>query len=438
MDGRRILPDDTSPVNILLPVLSSIGYDSYFLRQKLYRNRKNALFLQSFRNKKTMMTFDFYPETCILTGICCILFIIQLIYIFSIYNKIHKRCKNPLKDISEELPPLSVLIVTKDSGNALKENLPVILEQDYPEFEVIVVNDKSAGEDENILKLLEQKYKNLYHTFIPETARYVSRKKLGIAMGIRASRNEWLVVTEPNCRPVSNQWLRSLARQMTPHTDIVLGYSNFMPKKGWFAKTLVLDMFFLSVRYLGRAIAGSPYMGIGRNLAYRKSTYQKHKGFSDHLQLQRGEDDLFINAVANERNTRVAIEPDSIVRMPVPPYKRIWLEEKIGRMVTGHYYQGTARLLNSIETWTCGLFHLASLAGIITSIYTQQWIFAGIILLLWLIRFICEMTVFHHTAKDLQENMCCIFPWFDLVRPLWSLKRQIQYIFHSKTDYMRK
>lgn len=87
-------------------------------------------------------------------------------------------------------------------------------------------------------------------------------------------------------------------------------------------------LIFHSLRYLGMALAGNPYMGIGRNLAYRKSLYEKHKGFADHLQLQRGEDDLFINAVANKYNTRVASGEDSIVRMPVPPYKRIWFEEK--------------------------------------------------------------------------------------------------------------
>lgn len=385
-----------------------------------------------------MTTLDFYSGTYLTAGICGILFIIQLIYIFSLYNRIHRRCRKPQADIQEELPPLSVLIVTKDSGSALKENLPAILEQDYPDFEVIVVNDKSAGEDEDILKLLEQDYKNLYHTFIPETARYVSRKKLGIAMGIRASRNEWLVMTEPNCRPTSKRWLRSLAGQMTPETDIVLGYSNFFPRKGWFAKRITLDMFFLSMRYLGRAIAGHPYMGIGRNLAYRKSIYQKHKGFADHLQLQRGEDDLFINDVANGRNTRVAIDADSIVRMPVPPFKRIWLEEKIGRMVTGHYYKGAARILNSLDTWTCALFHLGTFTGIAVGITGRQWIMSGIILLLWLVRFICIMTVFHRTANDLQEKLCCIFPWFDLIRPVWSLKKQIQYLFHSKKDFMRK
>ena len=160
-----------------------------------------------------MITLDLASTTFLLVAVCGILCAIQLCYVFGIYNRIHRHFKKKNEAAGTELPPLSVIIVTKDSGSALTKNLPAILEQDYPEFEVIVINDKSAGEDENILKLLSDKYNNLYHTFIPETARYVSRKKLGIAMGIRASRYEWLVVTEPYCRPVSRNWLRRLSRR---------------------------------------------------------------------------------------------------------------------------------------------------------------------------------------------------------------------------------
>ncbi|WP_300729707.1 glycosyltransferase [uncultured Bacteroides sp.] len=385
-----------------------------------------------------MITIDINSITCILAGICGIFFIIQLIYIFCLYNRIHRRSKHLQIDVSDELPPLSVLIVTKDSGSMLQENLPAILEQDYPDFEVIVINDKSAGEDEDILKLLEQKYKNLYHTFIPETARYVSRKKLGIAMGIRASKNEWLVVTEPTCRPISNQWLRSLAKQMTPSTDVVLGYSNYFPQKGWFAKRITTGLFFESLRFLCMALAGNPYMGIGRNLAYRKSVYLKHKGFSDHLQLQRGEDDLFVNAVANKSNTRVALGADSIIRMSIPPFRRIWHEDMMNYMVTSHYYKGSAKFWNGLETWTCALFHLIVIGGLTMSIIEQQWIVGGIILLCWIIRFTLFLLVLNKAAHDLQEKIGCILPLFDILRPIWSLQKQLQYRFRDKRDFIRK
>ena len=183
-----------------------------------------------------MMTIDFASVPALWTGVCGIFFLIQLVYIGGVYSRLHLHFRRGKETEPLDLPPVSVIIVTKDSGEALNENLPAVLEQDYPQFEVIVVNDKSAGEDELILTRLAGRYTNLYHTFIPETARYVSRKKLGIAMGIRASRYDWIVVASPFGCPVSPNWLKSLAREMTPETDIVLGYSNYSSKKGYFAR----------------------------------------------------------------------------------------------------------------------------------------------------------------------------------------------------------
>lgn len=373
----------------------------------------------------------------LLTGICGLLFLVQIYYTFGIYNRIHRaRCKPA--PTPTHYPPVSVIIVTKDSGKALEENLPTILEQDYPEFEVIVINDQSAGEDDDILKRLSARYPHLYHSFIPESARYISRKKLGIAMGIRASRHEWLVFTEPYCRPTSKLWLKSLAAHFDEKTDIVLGYSNYLPQKGWFAHKITVFNFFHALRYLGSALAGHPYMGIGRNLAYRKSLYERHKGFADHLQLQRGEDDLFINAVARKQNTQVAVTEDSIVRMPVPPFKRIWYEEQMNLRVTGHYYRGCSRLLNSVETWSCALFQLSTLTALTVCIFRQWWPEVIVLFLLWLIRFVCLMWVFRTTAREWKENLCCIFPLFDIGRPLWSLSLQLRYLFRTKTDFLRR
>ena len=375
----------------------------------------------------------------ILASTCFILLIIQLGYAFGVYNQLHRNFKKQKeKKRSDDFPPLSVIIVTKDSGKALKENLPLILEQDYPQFEVIVINDKSAGEDENILKLLGNNYHHLYYSFIPETARYISRKKLGIAMGIKASRYEWIVVTEPQCKPMSNQWLKSLATHFSPETDIVLGYSNYIQNKEKFARHIRLDSMFQAMRYLGRAASGHPYMGIGRNLAYRKSLYLSHKGFTTQLNLQRGDDDLFINAVTHAQNTKVALSPESFIRIPVPSYKRVWFEDKVNALVTGHYYRGNARIFNSIETWTCALFHLLTLTGLIYCILNRAWIETGIIGAGWLIRFVSYMTVMKQTSNDLQEDFCCSLPFYDLFRPLYSLQIRLQYWLRDKSDFLRK
>lgn len=385
-----------------------------------------------------MITIDFTSLSALATGVCGVFFLIQLFYILGIYSRLHRHFSRKPYTEPADLPPISVIIVTKDSGEILNENLPAILEQDYPLFEVIVINDKSAGEDEFILKRLSDRYPNLYHTFIPETARYVSRKKLGVAMGIRASRYEWIVVTSPFCRPVSPNWLRILAREMTPDTDIVLGYSNYFPKKGFFARRVIVSSFFRSLRYLCMALAGHPYMGIGYNLAYRKSVYQAHKGFSDHLQLLRGEDDLLVNAVAKRSNTRVARGAESIVRLPVPAFKRVWKEEKLSAMVTGYYYRGIAPWLNSIETWTCGLFYVSWGIALCISILAHEWIWTGIVGLFGLVRFLSIMHFLYHSAWDLQEKFGCFLPFFDLFRPVGSLMRYVQYLFCKKEDFMRR
>ena len=181
---------------------------------------------------------ELFTIDTILPAASGILFITQAIYHLGLYNKLYIHNKETVytTDVNAENPPLSVIIVAKDAADELQENLPFILEQDYPEFEVIVIYDRSADDCDDTLKLLEDKYPNLYHTFIPDSARYISHKKLGITMGIKASRHEWLVFTEPNCRPQSNQWLKQMARNFTPATEIVLGYSNYEKVPGWLNK----------------------------------------------------------------------------------------------------------------------------------------------------------------------------------------------------------
>lgn len=368
------------------------------------------------------------------------LFLTQAIYYLGLYNKIYTHIqKENNADVNLKHPPLSVIIVAKDAANELKENLPFILEQDYPEFEVIVIYDSAADDCDDVLKLLEDKYPNLYHTFIPDSARYISHKKLGITMGIKASRHDWLVFTESNCRPQSKRWLRQMARNFTPSTEIVLGYSNYEKTSGWFNKKITFDTLLNSMRYLGMAISGHPYMGTGRNMAYRKSLYYKQKGFSSHLNLQRGEDDLFINETANEHNTRVETDPESLIRISIPKYKRIWREEKISYMATSRLFKGTARYLMGFETCSRLLFYITTIATIIISTILHQWIIAGIALLLWTLRYVLQLVVFRKASTYLGERkFYALLPVFDILQPIWNLGFKLQRRIRRKDEFMRR
>jgi len=132
------------------------------------------------------------------------LFLIQIIYYLCLYNRIHARSravKQGDTHFTQELPPISVIICAREESENLRRNLGAVLEQDYPQFEVIVINDGNTDESEDYLTILEEKYPHLYHSFVPDSSRYISRKKLAVTLGIKASKYEWLVFTNANCMP---------------------------------------------------------------------------------------------------------------------------------------------------------------------------------------------------------------------------------------------
>ena len=258
-------------------------------------------------------------------------------------------------------------------------------------------------------------------------------------MGIKASHHEWLVFTEPNCRPTSNQWLRKMARNFTSGTDIVLGYSNYERAKGWFNRKITFDTLLNSMRYLGQAISGNPYTGCGRNLAYRKSLFYKQKGFVSHLNLQRGEDDLFVNQTANKRNTRVEAHPESVMRITAPHYFKNWKEEKLSYTMTSRYYKGFSRYLMGFETTTRLLFLTMVIACIVYGILTQSWIVLGTSILLWLLRFIMLIVVFRKTSLALGERkFYTTLLLFDWMQPIWNFRFKLSQRFSRKDDFMRR
>ena len=376
--------------------------------------------------------------TTLLPASAGILFLVQSYFHLGLYRKLYLHSQQPKKE--EELPPLSVILVAKDSASDLQRNLPAILEQDYPDFEVIVIYEQSSDDNcEEVLKLLQEKYPNLYHSFIPYSARYISHKKLGIHMGIKASHHEWLVFTEPNCRPSGNQWLRTMAHNFTPDTDIVLGYSNYERTKGWFNRKITFDTLLNAMRQLGRAIDGHPYTACGRNLAYRKSLYYQHKGFASHLTLQRGEDDLFVNQFATGQNTRVEASPAGIMRITAPHYRKNWHEDKLSYKTTSRYYKGSDRYLMGFETCTRLLFLASAVACVAYGVMTQSWTMVAIAILLWFLRYLMQMLVFRKTSIALGERkFYSTLLLFDWMQPLWNLRLKLSQRLRRKDAFMRK
>jgi glycosyltransferase involved in cell wall biosynthesis len=390
-----------------------------------------------------MELFTLTTIELLLLALAGLLLLIQLAYYLLVYARTYlhgravKRHKTP---VNKELPPLSVIVTANDETESLRRNLTSILEQDYPEFEVIVINNGSSSESADYLTLMAEKYPNLYHSFVPDSSRYISRKKLSVMLGIKASKYDWLVLTEANCCPLSNQWLQTLARNFTSRAEIVLGYSGFEHRKGWLHKQIAFDNLFLSMRYMGCALARKPYMGIGRNLAYRKELFYRHKGFSEHLNLKRGDDDLFVNSVATAANTRVETDSQAAVHTTLLPHKKGWYEEKIGYMATARCYHGMGRYLMGGETTTRLLFYAAWIAACVVGMITGNVKVAGAAVAFFLLRYVVQCIVVNLTAKSVGEQRRYYFslPLFDLLQPLWSLRWKLSCMFRHKEEFLRK
>lgn len=356
-----------------------------------------------------------------LMAVLLVVFGIQIYYYsyhFASIIKYRKKRDNGIVPFVENLPPVSVIICAKNESENLRQFLPAILEQDYPCFEVIVVNDGSTDETSDLLQELSLTYPNLYRTFVPENANVRSTKKLGLTIGIKAAKFDVLLFTDADCKPASNKWIENMARNFTQSTEFVLGYGAYMHEKGFMSRLISFDTLFIGMQSLGYALNGHPYMGVGRNMAYRKETFVRMKGFSKSLGIQSGDDDLFVNNGANEYNTRVEISADSVTwSVPKSTY-RSWFRQKERHLSTSSFYKADGLLRIGVEVASRGLFYALICAIAILS----PWIFGVVAGIVFLMRYAVQLVVVNKVAKQFNERKFYFsLLMFDVVLPLISL-----------------
>ncbi len=321
--------------------------------------------------------------------------------------------KYPSQDIQE---PVSVIICARNEADNLASFLPVILEQNYPEYEVIVVNDCSDDDSQHLLEEFQKKYSHLKITQIKLDEKFTHGKKLALTIGIKAAKNDWLLLTDADCKPVGNLWISTFQKNFTSNTDIVLGYGGYNQCKGFLNKLIRFDTFFIALQYLSFALIKIPYMGVGRNLAYRKSIYNKNKGFASHAHLTSGDDDLFINEVATGKNTRVEFSVQAHTRsVPKITFSK-WGNQKQRHLTTWNVYKFKHIFFLSLELLSRFLFYTGVVIMLINPITSAL----GAILLL--VRWIILLLVFYFTMKKLDEKKILLFSiLFDIIIPLLNL-----------------
>lgn len=339
-------------------------------------------------------------------------FVIQLFYYLFFYSRLAFIKQKPKRS---KKTPVSIIICAKDEAPNLKENLPSILDQDFDDFEVIVVNDCSQDETAAVLENFEARYKHLKVTTIKKDPKFSHGKKLALTIGIKAAKNEWLLLTDADCKPESKKWLTLMQRNFTTATSVVLGYGGYLKKPSLLNNLIRFDTFFIALQYFGFALRGIPYMGVGRNLAYRKSLFFKTKGFSSHLDLLSGDDDLFIGAVANANNTRVEFDPLAQTRAVPETTFGNWVRQKRRHFTTGWHYRRSVKWLLGTEIMSRILFYTTFFCFI----FSQNLLYP--VLILFLFRWIIMGIIFNKAMNRLKEKNLFISSFiYDLFIPLFA------------------
>ncbi len=378
-----------------------------------------------------LFTIDFYQEPRNLLFLLFLVVTIIQLYYFWFYHARVAFGKNKASQTST--PPVSVVICAKNEFENLKNNLPLILEQDYPSFEVILVNDYSEDDSFFLLKSLEEKYKHFRVINLRENVNFFAGKKLALAVGIKSAKNEFLLLTDADCRPAGNQWIRTMINGFVSEKEIVLGFGGYEPEKSFLNKLIRFDTIAIALQYMGMALAGKPYMGVGRNLAYKKSLFYRIGGFTSHYKINSGDDDLFVNQAATGNNTVVCLNPAGFTYSNPKKTFWQWFRQKKRHMSSGVYYRKGDKIRLGIYSLSGFLFYTLFVLTLLFSV-SIEFIAATVGLFLW--RIISLMLMHYYSGKRFMEKKLFLYsPIFDVLiiflNPLFAISN----LFYRKNKW---
>lgn len=349
-------------------------------------------------------------------------FLVQLLFYLVIYRRPYRYEKHRAEILvaDDQLPGISVIITSKNEAEELKKNLPYILEQDYPNYEVIVVNNGSTDETDTVLKAAQQVYPHLYHTYVPPGADTVNEKKLALTLGVKAANHDILLFTEAYCKPCSTRWIHEYGKEFTKGRELVLGYSRLSLSPDVPMRRFIrFDNLIHHLGFLSMAIDGKAYTAIGRNMAYKKALFFEQKGFSPILHIDGGEFDLFINRVAQGKNTGVVLSRASMTETNVVDRFSTWRSLKSVYVYTKQFYRGSTARLFGWETLSMYAFYLLFLAVGIVSLVTGNLIAFIACCLLFLCLSAIQLIVINKNSQLLDGKRYHLnLLLFDLSRPI--------------------
>lgn len=365
-----------------------------------------------------------FTNSLILTALIPLLFSIfiisvafQLYFILFVFAKVvqHDTSVIPIG----KSQGVSVIVCAWNELANLKELLPILNSQEYPIFEVIIVDDRSWDGTFDYLLTECTEFQKVRFIRLEQTPEHLSSKKYALTLGIKSAKYETILLTDADCRPQSSHWISGMAECLSPEKEIVLGFSPYFKEKGFLNNLIRYETFITAIQYFSFAITGVPYMGVGRNLMYKKSLFLQNKGFAKHTNILGGDDDLFMNDVANEKNTAVCLNPDTFVYSFPKKTWETWYRQKRRHLSVGKYYQFRNKVLLGGLATTQILSWLSFM--ILTPLFRHNPVFFWI-LGVFLLRLISQWVVFSKANKRFDNTLeTFTFPFWDGIFALYFL-----------------
>ena len=330
--------------------------------------------------------------------------------------------QNPNSSINRP-PSVSLIVCAKNEADNFKKHIPLWLDQEHPNFELILINDASSDETLAVMQQFAQLDPRIQIVNVKNNEAFWGNKKYALTLGIKRAKNNLLVFTDADCRPASNSWLSIIVSQFSEDKQIVLGYGAYEKEKGLLNKIIRFETLMTAVQYFSYAQSGIPYMGVGRNLAYTSTLFYEVNGFIKHIKIASGDDDLFVNEAASSTNTVICTSPEAFTySIPKKTWKQ-WIRQK-----KRHY--STAKLYKRKHRYLLGLYYLMNflfwpLAVVV--LFTSFWIYGLVIIGL---RLLFQYITVGKAAEKLQEkDLVAFIPLLELFLLFTQLS-----IFISKSD----
>ncbi|MCI9843988.1 glycosyltransferase [Flavobacterium pectinovorum] len=353
---------------------------------------------------------------------------IQIFYYLGIFGKF--AFSKP-QTITPKKLPVSVIVCAKNEEENVKKYIPLLAEQNYPDFEIVLIDDASSDETLEVFEQFESQYPNVRLVKVKNNEAFWGNKKYALTLGIKASTKDYLLFTDADCYPTSKEWITAMTSQFTMNKTIVLGYGGYEKiERSLLNKIIRFETVLTAVQYFSWAKTGLPYMGVGRNLAYKKEEFFNVNGFIEHIQVRSGDDDLFVNQAANKTNTAIAYTPESFTYSKPKETYRDWFSQKRRHVATANYYKFFDKIQLSIFYSSQLLFFILV---ILLLAFQFQWI---AVLALLATRYTVTWIVIGFSAGKLKENDLKIwFPVIEIVLIFTQINIFITNIFSKPVNW---